>query len=373
MMTPLNIQKLYDRNLMDFRFDHLDTLLNQVKRKLPSRHFLSHLLPQMLAVEETVRPFPVELVESLPDYSDIHDYYMKKEIKNTQVFTSVKPGQGIDPRDSKKVMLGSMLLAATYQKKIEYDDDVPEPETVSRSQSKHTNANDAMSRRTGDTALVQSFHAFIEGNKSVNPLPLMETIRRPVREVHGKKHDWFQRESGNLVYKDYLPPVYSVNRIIAGQQHVEQVDVDDGIVMPPGLNEAEKAQYRQKALKDILKDFNQNEIKQDMNDRLETYIMAGKDDNDMSFTRNPGGAYLGDLYEHERPISKYVQDYFTYNAPNKPRFKQVQPGQGELGRQRLLDPRAMATMDYQSDISAVYNVGAGDDSIDLTDLRNQIR
>lgn len=330
----------------------------------------------MLALDEAVRPTPLELLGSLPDYHEVKTYYENIEAKPNRVFHSTKPGQGIDPKDSKRVMLGSMLWAATYQKRVQYDEDVPEPESAlqSRHASRHTSVHDGISRITGETILERNFHQFLHGQKNELKPSQMEIIRRPIREVHEKKHDWFQKIEGNYVYKDYLPPVYSVNRIIAGKQHVDQVVVDDGLNLPSNMPESEKNRFRQQALSDILKNFNQTDIKKDMNDRLETYIMAGKDDSDMSFTRAQAVWNQGDdNHGFDKPSSKYVQDYFNYNQPNKPKFRQVQPVPGDRSKQTRIDPRMVARLDNQSELTGIYNIGAGEDSIDLADLHSQIR
>lgn len=286
MFTPLNVQKMYDTRLMEFRHDHLDTILKQFCGKLKRVHFLAQILPRMLAVEEVVRPSPGELFEMLPDRGILVQYYATVESPDQRVFSSVKPGQGINPKDSRKVMNGGMVATSKYQKTADDDGDVEQAATGrdELSQSRATSFHDAQSRRTREGAFETNFHECIRDEKR-GEVSVLEVIRRPVREVHEKKHSWFQKEEGKLVYKDYIPPVYSVNRIIPSQNQVDQVAIDDeGVSYPVGMPESQKQKLRAHALVGILQNFNQNDIKKDMNDRFENYIMAGKEDSNLTFT-----------------------------------------------------------------------------------------
>lgn len=327
----------------------------------------------MVSYDEKDRPTFTQLAARLPERFDLLEYYSKFEGKiDTRVFSSVRPGQGIDPSESNRVMKSSMKSPLNYQKKeLEEDEfEVGFTEDFSQSDRLSRQGGLSMSRKTFDTGLERDFHAFVA--RQIRPLPPVgDAINRPVLKTHQMKHHWFQNDNGVPVYRDYVPPVYSINRIIPGQQHPttvqEQAQYNNhlkGYVQDPTeLNSPA-------LLGDILKNFNQNDIKRKMNERFEKHLMAGKEDSKIDHTKiQPFEAEK----EKNKSNSKYIQDYFEYNHPNKPRFKLVQNSTHSKNNHQKIGIEVAATIDRYSDISGIHNVGPGDESLDLADLYKQIR
>lgn len=374
IFTPLNIQKLYDKELKTFRRDHLDTLLENLKKSLPKNHFMNTILPRMLELEERNRPTFVELLIALPTVSEVFDYYEKIEGRtDTRVFSRVKPGTGINPLDSKLVMGSTIKLSNQWQKQI--DDEGCEPPLPEEHSHKHS--NQTISRKTiesGFQAFEVDFHEYVtKKNRVTAEVQNINTAGKPMQP---SKHEWYEKQGDMFIYKDYIPPIHSKNRLIHGdsnrQFYEDRPNTDDYSGKVQELSPAEKAI----GLIALLDNFNQADIRKQTDYNFENYLLAGKetviDPYDNHPQTNVPVKEARQFYPHERTTTKYLRDYLDNTPEARPHFKQVNRGPSGKSLHVPLDPMTAMRIDRYSDLTGLYAMGVQEDSVDLVELHRQL-
>lgn len=388
--TKPKLQHVYDHSMKSCRRERIETLASQFFYNCDEKNPLRQAIYKMLEFEENKRYSCTQLLKKLPAKATILEHLRQQEGNKDIGVQSHDPSRGFSPNSNKIVMNSSVKAPQSFLH--EGDTDIPAAMTYDMTTTNKWGGGSSLSNYYSRKSAGDGFSGIevhlkeyqkkkrqeqkdIEAAKIHTP----HTNNKPLRSTFMGKHDWYQKDNeGATIYRDYMAPVHSVNRIVRGQPELlpGQIRTHDGRVVH-GQDESPEEALRRAIFKqkEIMDNFNQPEIKKNLERDFETNLSYIRTQNQPQQDLSETGF---NLYEkpYEAPDTKYYQDYFFLPNGEKPRFYSVTPGQDHLGRpevkKKAIDPAVVNNMGKYSDVTAIYHLGAEDESEDLIELQRQL-